>query len=375
MTEPQPDDGMIEIGDIEAIDDEPVVAPEPPPQVVIEYRDRGIPWMLVPPLLVLVAVVAGVGVYNYNASLKNRRPPPAPVVEAAEVDPSVDDPLPEPIPGYPLTTSRFEGTPPLAPQPEVFENPPTPAPPVVVAPAVTDPAVATDLNPPAPIGAVAEAMPTPTPEPAPSTVITGQMFDPAAFELGANLALNEPGAAPFDQNLAPVSGAEPGGDLDIAPDQPMAIDPNLLPPDPRQARANRLQRAHEAHNRLEQERFDFHAHLSAIYQKYGKRSAPLVAELCQAYGQDIPPAAKDQAIKLLGRGMFAGAALPTRINLLRKLGFPESAILGDIVDVEGKHISPVQRNAPSQEALYLHAVRILLSNPPSRPAATARTGP
>ena len=369
---------MIEIGDIEAIDDEPVVAPEPPPQVVIEYRDRGIPWMLVPPLLALVAVVAGVGVYNYNASLKNRRPESAPSVESTSVEPE-NDPLPDPVPGYPLTTGRFGGAPPQAPQPKVFENPPastpvpTPATPVVVA----EPA--TGLNPPDPINVIAEATPTaplaPTIEPAPSTIITGQMFDPAAFELGANPAANDPDMAPVDGNLAPVSGTEPGPDLAINPDQPVAIDPDLLPPDPRKARADRQRRAIDTRKRLEQERFEFHAHLNAVYKKYGKRSAPMISELCQAYGQDIPPAAKNQAVKLLGRGMMAGAGVATRITLLRKLGFPESAILGDVVDVESNLVSPTQRNAPSKEAIYLHAARILMNNPPNRPAGTARNGP
>ena len=372
MTEPRPDDAMIEIGDIEA-DDEVVVASEPPPQVVIEYRDRGIPWMLVPPLLALVAVVAGVGVYNYNAGLKNRRPQPDPVVAIPQVEPA-EEPLPDPVPGYPLTTDRFGGAPAPAPQPKVFENPPAPATAVVVAPSLDDPTLvvgpATPLIPPGP----ADATPTPTPEPAPSTIITGQFFDPAAFELAANPAATDPGAAPIDQNLAPVAGIEMGVAPDVAPDQPMAIDPDLLPPDPRKARADRQRRTYEARKRLEEERFEFHVHLNAIYKQYGKRSAPLISELCQAYGQDIPPAAKNQAIKLLGRGM-AGAGVTTRINLLRKLGFPESAILGDIVDVESGLVSSVQRNAPSKEALYLHAVRILINNPPNRPAGTARTGP
>jgi hypothetical protein len=49
-------DHLIEIGDPE---EEPVV-PIPPsaPQVVIEYRDRGLPWMLVLPLLVTAAALA-----------------------------------------------------------------------------------------------------------------------------------------------------------------------------------------------------------------------------------------------------------------------------------------------------------------------------
>ena len=55
---------LIEIGDPE---DDPVVpAPAPDPQVVIEYRDRGLPWMLVLPLPVTAA--AGV----IRTPVKNR---------------------------------------------------------------------------------------------------------------------------------------------------------------------------------------------------------------------------------------------------------------------------------------------------------------
>ena len=63
MTEPRPDDAMLEIGDI----DEDPTAPAGPegPRVVIEYRDRGVPWMLIPPLLAMAAVVAGVGAYAW----------------------------------------------------------------------------------------------------------------------------------------------------------------------------------------------------------------------------------------------------------------------------------------------------------------------
>src|SRR3954452_18418537 len=60
---------LIEIGDPE---DAPVVpGPSPAPQVVIEYRDRGLPWMLVLPLLVTAASVAIIG---FKAFDKRARP-------------------------------------------------------------------------------------------------------------------------------------------------------------------------------------------------------------------------------------------------------------------------------------------------------------
>lgn len=44
---------------IEGEDSPPVEQPAatPPPKVVIEYRDRGFPSLLIPPLLILVAVL------------------------------------------------------------------------------------------------------------------------------------------------------------------------------------------------------------------------------------------------------------------------------------------------------------------------------
>ena len=72
MSEERVDDGMIEIGDPT---EEPTY-PEGPTRVVIEYRERGVPWMLIPPLLVLSAVGAMVAYHKWfpqaNRSLASR---------------------------------------------------------------------------------------------------------------------------------------------------------------------------------------------------------------------------------------------------------------------------------------------------------------
>ena len=374
MTEQRPDGGMIEIGD----PDEPPAgdpAPGPAPQVVIEYRDRGVPWMLVPPLLALVAVVAGVGAYNYTATLKSQRPTP-PALAANPAPPAADD-LAEPISGPPPPVGRPEGAP-QPPPPAAIENPATPvAPPPEPANTSATPTAAPAADP---LMMLAEATGRPPgPVDPPPTRLLDLGFDPKAFETPVPGANPAEGANPVD--LPANAAAPPGTPADrplMGPgaDQPDAVDPDLLPPDPRKARAERQKREGEARARAEKERFEFHANLNLIYKKFGSNSGPKVRELCQAFGQDVSPAAKNQAVQALGRtGMFAGANRKGRISLLRKLGFPEPAILGDIFDMESRHETPDARDSPSKEGLYLHSVRILLQHPPGRPAGTNRLVP
>ncbi len=369
MTEQRPDDGMIEIGDLE---DEAPLGAAPAPHVVIEYRDRGIPWMLVPPLLALVAVVAGVGAYNYNESRKEkeRRAVAAPVSKAP-VDPVEDEELPDPVPGYPLTGSRFDGkAPPIAPEARIVANPPTPAP-VPELPASPPTLVAA-----APSPVVEPVVPDQPAAPQPDLAVG---FDPDAFKNPLIPVAPATGSAPVDPNLAPVAQTVQPDETPVPavnPDQPAQVDDDLLPPDPRKARADREQRAVRALRQAEADRYDFHARIGAISRKnLGRRAIPIIMELCKEFGQDVSPASKDQAIKLLGRtGQFAGASTARRINLLRQLGFPEPAILGDIVDIVGRHTSDGERNAPTRDDLYLQSVGILLRHPPGRAPGVARAG-
>ena len=85
-------DGMIEIGDPA---EEPTTA-QPPPRVVIEYRERGVPWMLIPPLLVISAVGAIIADHKYAPP--NARFQPIAVVKAPSA-PGPPNPSEAPGPG------------------------------------------------------------------------------------------------------------------------------------------------------------------------------------------------------------------------------------------------------------------------------------
>ena len=358
MIEERPDDSMVEISDI---DEEPTPSiAEPPPRVVIEYRDRGIPWMLVPPLLALSAVIAAVVVYNINAKLNHRRP----TVAAVDASKAALDPAPTaaltPLADAPLGSVPSPTPPANVAEQIPVENPPgrpqTPEPSKTVAD------LSTMIAAPDPSNTLANASPS---DPASTTFpkVAALGFDPSAIGT-APMSADPSAAAPVDRDLAPV----------VPPDQPSQVDPDLLPPDPRKARVDRRRRALEDRRRAEAERFQFLAELKAITKQLGQRSAPRIHELVQAYGVEIPPTAHEQAKKALGKtGVYAGAGTTERINLLRRLGFPEPAILNDVYDMESRHQSNLARNAPTEDELYVRSALILLNHPPTRPSTSART--
>ncbi len=365
MSEPRPDDAMLEIGDI---DEEPTPSPspEPPPKVVIEYRDRGIPWMLVPPMLALSAVIAAVVVYNVVAKRDARRP----AVSTVDLEPQVhlpDGPKPEePPPPTPAVTNSAS-----------VENPPTPTKDPEPAKRVEVPPslIAAPAAPGSTLDKVAATAPEPPSNP-PGRDPAPVGFDPALIATQPPPLDPASAAPPVDRDLAaagrmgrpddPASGLNP-------PAQPDQVDPDLLPPDPRKARFDRRRRAIEARRRAEADRFQFHAELAAITKKYGRKAAPAIHKLAQDYEQEIPAASLEQAHKALGdKGMYAGANTSERINLLRKLGFPETAVLGDIFDLEGRYESKGARNARTKDEIYVQSALILLNHPPNRLSTSAR---
>jgi len=351
MSDARPEDGMIEIGD-------PTAEPggfEPPPKVVIEYRERGVPWMLIPPLLVLSAVLAAVA----TSALK---PEPGRGPLPIALAPSDAAPAPAVAPA-----------PASAPVPMPVVEPPAPAP--VIAPAPL-PTVASAPAAPEPVPAPAPPSDPPGPDPRAFPRVQGLGFDAAALAADAR---PEPPADPAADEAAQGGRPDEPAAADrtipaIAPDggdQRAEVDPDVLPPDPRQARQARLRRIAEDKRRAEADRAQFHADLAAICRRSGARSAPLIDELCVRYGTDVDPSVKQDAVKMLGKtGVAAGAARPVRINLLRSLGFPESLILNDLFEIDSRWASKVDRNGPkSREEMVYRSALLLLAYPP-RTAAT-----
>ncbi|WP_435005991.1 hypothetical protein P12x_003693 [Tundrisphaera lichenicola] len=349
MEDDQIDGGMIEIGDPT---EEPLVV-EPPVRVVIQYRSRGVPWMLIPPMIALSAV-GSLMLYHKLA------PPRTPQRNSA---------LEGPIAVVPLVD--------LSPAPSKDIEPAVEAPavaatsepaPVEPAAAVTEPAPA-EVAPPE---IFPEEVPPPTePVAAPSIDERGVGFDPQALE-----ALDRVPDPPVDESLNPTGG--PPAPLEeprpeVEPALPEEVDPSILPVDPKEARRLRQQRVAEVKRKAEADRGRFHAELRAICRKSRERAGPEIDALCKKYGMEVDPALLSEATRLL-KGPAAGATRAVRINLLRSLGFSEPVILHDLIDIQGRFESRATRGGPrTPEEVMVRAAILLLGYPPNRVASPSRS--
>ena len=326
------DGEMIEIGDPT---EEPPAGEAPPSPIVIQYHERGgVPWMLIPPLL-LVSAVGAVLVYHQFA-------PPKVVVHPVEVTRTPEVAAPQAVE-------------PLAPVPASIPSSEAPAPP----PPLEPPPVAVTVVEPPPLQ-------LPEPQPAPFPRVQGLGFDPKALENERKVE------APADAAIAPAAKDDPPVPHE---EQPREVDPDLLPPDPREARLRQAQRRVEALRKVEDERTRFHAEVRALCKKFGEDAGPEIRDLSKNFDSRVEPLAEKRAVQLLGKsGAFAGADRRTRIELLRSLGYPEPVILGDLFDHYEKRLIG-ERDGPQSpgEAFYRSAL-VLLRHPPhaaSRPVSAA----
>jgi len=351
MLDERLDDGMIEIGD----PTEEPKANEPAPQVVIQYHERGgVPWMLVPPLLVISAVLA---VLLYIRFAPKQVQPHSIAKAADAAEPLGGEPEP-PVPPATIAPTPIANA---NPEPKVEQAPPSVAP------------LSNPVEPVVPASVPAPVEPTPEPvksaEIAPFSRVQGLGFDPKALEAERKLE------APDDPALAPVVRQDRPDDRDL----PREIDPDLLPPDPRQAKVRQQQRKLEMLKRVEDERFRFHADLKAICGKFREDSAPEILEMRKQYDLKIDPKAEKVAAELLGKnGKHAGADRRTRIELLRSLGYPEPVILDNIFVAYEKLWKINERDGPRDHVeAYYHAALFLLRNPPApaRPMSRAVSAP
>ena len=355
MAEGRIDDEMIEISD----PNDETVGVEPPPRVVIEYRDRGVPWMLIPPLLILSAVGAVVG---YHKMARDDGPPRAVTVATAPELPTVDIAAELAKIEPPSTVPAAEAKP-VEPPSVAIEAPADPVtlPPVVAA----EPAV--------PIVPPAEPAPPAGPEkPAEESrfpKVTGVGFDPKAFE-----AAKKEEAPPADPAITPVARQEPARVAPpVDPNLPTEVDPDLLPPDPRLARVRQQERAIEAIKQVELDRTRFHNDLREICRIARDDYIKEVIELSNRYGMQLDPNVKKEAIKRLGEtGRYAGADRRTRIEILREIGYPETLVLEDLFDHYEK-LRIGERNGPRNpsEAMY-RSILSLLRYAPGQKTTPAR---
>jgi len=344
MSEAPADDQMIEIGD----PTEELTSDGPAPQVVIEYHERGgVPWMLIPPLLVLSAVSA---ILLYTRFAPHALPPvPSPVLVQSS-------PVSEPA--VPDRSTEAPSRPVVAPEPVIpaeLEREKPPQSPV----ADPSPVGISDGLPSIPTDGAAE--PVKVVEPPPPARIQGLGFDPRALE---NERKDEPRNDPA---LAPVAREEGPAD----PAQPREVDQDLLPPDPREARLRQEQRRTDILNRINEERSRYHVELKEICRKFRENSGPAILDMWKQFNVKTDPKAEKSAVELLGKnGKFASADRRMRVELLRSLGFPEPVILDYLfTHYEKRQIG--ERDGPRDlsEAYYFSAL-FLLGQPP-RPSVPA----
>jgi hypothetical protein len=361
MPEGPVDDQLIEISD--PTEDTPEV--EAAPQVVIQYHERGgVPWMLIPPLLVLSAVGAIVLYAKFAPRSRWQQQAPPALVKAADLPkPIIDAPIPPnmpaPIPPEPVAAA--------APGPVAAAPGRIAASGLVVAPEPKAEDSLPAILPPPPVEPVAEpaevAEPAKVAVPAPFPRVAGVGFDPKALD--ADRAA-EPRADPA---LAPAVGE----DKPVERDQPREVDPDLLPPDPREARLRQQKRRLEILQRVEDERSRFHDQLKVICRNFREDSGPEILEMRKQFDLKIDPRAEKDAAELLGKsGKYVGADRRTRIALLRSLGYPEPVILDNLFFIYEKHHIG-ERDGPmdASEAYYLSALS-LLRNPPRSKTPTSR---
>jgi hypothetical protein len=361
MPEENANDGMIEIGD----PFEESAAVEPPPRVVIEYRERGVPWMVLPPILVICAVVA-VTAYRKFAPVLVLESPRTQAVATVPRQPETLNPLPAVA-----TPASSTPTQPQAPV-EVAGWP-------VEKSAIPDPSTPIlPVEPPKPVVELpVVAEPTPVAEkpaePANSPSVTGVGFDAKALEAEkkAELPPTDPAIAPAARQDAPQEPARP-----VITDEknlPVEMDPELLPPDPRMARVRDQQRAEEAVKQSELDRIRFHNDLREICRISRDDYIKEVIAVSNRYGMQASPKSKKAAAALLGKnGRFVGADRLLRIDVLRAVEFPEPLILEDIFDnYEKGRIG--ERNGPrnANEAMY-RSILFLLRYAPGQPASPVR---
>jgi hypothetical protein len=357
MAEGRIDDEMIEISD----PNEEQVATEPPHQVVIEYRDRGVPWMLIPPLLLISAVGAVVG---YHKLARDVDPPRVVTLATPPAVPAVD-----------IEAEVKKSEPPKVF--EAIETKPVEAPGVAVVPphdAVTLPPAAPAEVVPPPVAPLPEIEPAPVPvpdKPAEGTNFpkaTGVGFDPKALE--ADKQVEAPSADPA---LTPAAQERSKVGLPDEKDLPREVDDAIMPPDPRLARVRQQERVSEAVKKVEKDRVDFHNELRELCRIARVNYLKEVEELSLSYGMQVDPKIKKLATDMMGKnGRYAGVDRPTRIDVLRAIGFPETLILEDIyVNYEVGRIG--ERNGPrnKSDAMY-RSMLFLLRYAPGQKAAASR---
>lgn len=389
---------------------DPVAEPKPdaPPVVVIEYRNRGIPPILMFPLALVVSLAMFAAYHILVIRPKNQELREA-AIRAGKVAAGLSEKAPAGADDPESTSGSLAGLPmPLTlesqPLPPGFQLPPpsfNASPPIVVAPPASaapkaDPGGGEPANPngeAAPEAeAVAKAKPNkpplavgfarPTDKPAAPVVEVPPAPEPAAKDEPedegapkpiAEIALApkpdilvEPPTPPADEELAANEPPPPSRDEMIEAlqneAQAQAVHQDELLRRKQEARA-RVEA--EAQQRVEDERTAFRRALYDIVTSGGVDAGQRIDQLCNQFGRNYSDEIRDRVTAYLTR-VHGRISRESEIRLLRTLGVPEPGILDFLAN--GVKVSLNSRNGPrNPDEVRVMAAKQLLR---SRPAIT-----
>jgi hypothetical protein len=399
-------------------------SPSDEPRVLVIYRSRGMPWLLLPPLLILSSVAA---IVVYRRSERSEAPttpavssvvlaktasealPPViagsasagseTAVKVTDAKPPDIVPVPAQNPTLPLTPPIASATPqPGAGEPATPTVPFDPAP-LVVAKAEQAPALANPQSPPERVGFDPGALlaghapallPPPDeaqtvakqPEPeSPPLIIVERPVTTAVPPLIPNFV-----AIPVDQVPQVEKPRTEDAQAEINREAELqgarrrelaALKPELLRGDPRERQAQRDEIAAVARLQEAEKRGPFHTDLRQILREQGRNGGREIQSLCERYGTDYPPEIFGPLTRDL-TGPATRMTVPARVDRMRRWGLPETLILDDLYEKEERRINSPGGPRTRDEAWVFAARRLLTMPPPPgppRPAAQPAAQP
>lgn len=364
-------------------DPEPPAASEPAPPsdpiVVIQYRDRFLPSVLILPLLILLLAVTAVAVIRANTpdwpglvALRARRVPalrqPPAMITAPDPTSERDPPQPGPAAAAIIVVdkNRLDGNGPLDLKPTAAEL-----------------AAASDLEParaarsqPDPAMSKPTSAPAEAPEPAEAGAPTASRnplvaigFDPPGTPHAARQPNDPPEAdAESDTQRAREEIAREAAALHARRQQVDAQRPLWLEQNAVQGEQNHGELLAQALANAEADRPRFRADVRKLLAELGNQAGPQLEALCDEYGRELFQEVEDAGRRQLG-GPVARLSKAERVKVLRAQGFTEQRLLLYLRNLESRNI--LARGGPqdSDEALVRAAHQLLAV--PLGPTATA----
>ncbi len=351
-------------------------APAPPPSpplVVIQYRNRGIPLLLVPPVLVLAAVL------GFQAHQRMTPPRPGlvlpPVLAADEGRPPEEGSTgAEDEAERFLARSESSARPaldPLGPLPT--ESPAGPATAPAAVPSADLTIVEEDRVPPPSVPEHVDEATATTPAPADSPALGPDPFQGPVPSL--------PPPEPVLTKEQVMERIRLESEREAARLQNLdAWKPHLLARDRKLGEEIKAFQVHEQRRLIEASRVAFHAELRKLVVALGDRAGPQIDGLCQKYGR-VPMREVELAHKLSGFRTSKRLGRREYVEAMRRRGLPEAYILDELTRAALPTLNtrggPRDRNGV--RALAAHQ---LLALPPApgadaarRPVAESSMGP